>query len=377
MTEKRNRLREIQAFGQSVWYDNISRDLLESGELRRLVEEDGISGVTSNPTIFEKAIRTGKTYDRDLERLAREGRSPKEAYEALAIDDIRAAADLLREVYERTGGKDGYVSFEVSPHLARDTEGTIAEARRLHQAVGRENVMIKVPATPEGIPAIEELLAEDVPVNVTLMFSLRHYTAVAEAYLRGIERRARAGKPLDRVASVASVFVSRIDTAVDKELEEKPEAREFLGRTGIANAKVIYGKFRELFRGPRFRRLEEKGARVQRPLWASTSTKNPRYSDVLYAEALIGPDTIDTMPPATIEAFRDHGVAANRLETDLEGAKWLLDELPKFGIDLDAVMERLQVEGVEAFARSFDELLATVEAKLAAFSGPGAAKSAK
>ncbi|HEU4342706.1 MAG TPA: transaldolase, partial [Candidatus Binatia bacterium] len=302
-----NPLKELQAQGQSIWLDTISRSLLRSGELKRLVEEDGLRGVTSNPTIFEKAIGGSADYDDALrEILKKDLQTPVgQLYEPLAIADIQTAADVLRPVYEETGGADGYVSFEVSPHLARDTPGTIAEAKRLKAAVDRPNVMIKVPATPQGIPAIEELIAGGVNVNVTLMFSMRHYEAVAQAYIKGLERCAEPGQ----VASVASFFVSRVDTMVDRALESlgTPEARYLLGKIAIANSKIVYQRFREIFHGEGFVALRQRGARVQRPLWASTGTKNPAYSDILYVENLIGADTVNTLPFETLSAFRDHG----------------------------------------------------------------------
>ena len=302
-----NPLKELAEQGQSIWLDYIRRNLIRSGELKRLVEEDGLRGVTSNPTIFDKAISGSTDYDMALRALlAADPQAPVgNLYEALAIEDIQMAADVLRPVYDATHGDDGYVSFEVSPHLAHDTERTINEAKRLRAAVDRPNVMIKVPATPAGIPAIEELIAEGVNVNVTLMFSMSHYEAVARAYIKGLER---CGDP-GQVASVASFFVSRVDTMVDKALEEtgNPEAKALEGKIAIANSKVVYRRFLEIFHGEGFAALRQRGARVQRPLWASTGTKNPAYSDVLYVENLIGPETVNTLPPETINAFRDHG----------------------------------------------------------------------
>jgi transaldolase/glucose-6-phosphate isomerase len=365
-----NPLKELQAHGQSVWLDTISRSLLRGGELKRLVEEDGLRGVTSNPTIFEKAIGGSADYDDALrEMLAKDPKTPVgQLYEPLAIADIQTAADVLRPVYEETGGADGYVSLEVSPHLARDTQRTIAEAKRLKAAVDRPNVMIKVPATPQGIPAIEELIAGGVNVNVTLMFSMRHYEAVTQAYIKGLERCPEPGK----VASVASFFVSRVDTMVDRALDSlgTPEARSLLGKIAIANSKIVYQRFREIFHGEGFVALRQRGARVQRPLWASTGTKNPAYSDILYVENLIGADTVNTLPLETLNAFRDHGrVPGETVRDNLDQAAAALARLKGLGIDLNAITEKLQEDGVAAFAASFDQLMATLEKKRAAMVG--------
>lgn len=359
-----NRLKELCHFGQSIWLDYVQRSLITSGELRRMVDEDGISGLTSNPTIFEKAIAGSKDYDEQLHALLADNprSESRSLYELLAIEDIQMAADVLRPVYDHTGAADGLVSFEASPHLARDTQATLHEARRLWKAVGRPNVMIKVPATPEGIPAIESLIAEGININITLMFSLNHYEAVAHAYLRGL---ARCATP-ERVASVASFFVSRVDTVVDRSLETigTPAALALRGKIAIANSKLVYRRFRDIFYGEPFRALRQKGARVQRPLWASTGTKNPQYSDVLYVEGLIGPDTVNTLPPATLDSFRDHGRATRAtVEEGWEEAEFSLAELTKVGIELEAVTEKLQVDGVTAFATSFDQLLAALDAK--------------
>lgn len=359
-----NPLWQLRQYGQSVWLDYIRRSLITSGELERLVKEDGLSGLTSNPTIFEKAIGGSSDYDDALSGMLDENprADARSLYEAVAVDDIRMAADILRPVYEQTDGADGLVSLEVSPHLARDTAGTIAEAKRLSSRVGRPNVMIKVPATPEGIPAIEALIAEAVNVNVTLVFSLAHYEAVAWAYIRGIERCPRPR----RVASVASLFVSRIDTALDRALEANgsSEALALRGKIAIANAKRVYRRFREIFYGEPFESLRKKGARIQRPLWGSTGTKNPAYSDVLYVEELIGRDTVNTLPPATLSAFRDHGrVRGATVEEGLEEAERALARLKQLGLKLDETAEKLQAEGVGAFADSFERLLAGIEEK--------------
>jgi transaldolase len=344
-----------------VWLDFIERDLLAQGGLARLVADDGVRGVTSNPSIFQKAIEGGGPYDEAVSALlANDPEMPTVAlYEALAIDDIQRAADVLRAVWDSSGGSDGFVSLEVSPHLARDTDGTVAEARRLWGMVDRPNLMIKVPATPEGIPAIESLIGAAINVNATLMFSLADYEAVATAYLRGLE----ACPTPEKVASVASFFVSRVDTKVDGQLEAigTPEALSLRGRAAIANAKLAYRRFGELFGPEAFAPLSAKGARVQRPLWASTSTKNPAYRDVVYVEELIGPDTVNTLPVATLEAFRDHGEPRESLSEDAVAADRLLDDLGTLGIDLAAITEELQVEGVAAFAASFDQLLSALD----------------
>ncbi|MBI2460570.1 MAG: transaldolase [Candidatus Rokubacteria bacterium] len=367
-----NPLEGARRLGQGVWLDYLRRGLIASGELAELIEA-GLSGVTSNPTIFEKAIAGSRDYDEQLRALIAEGREVEAIFEGLAVEDIRAAADLLAPVYDKTEGRDGFVSLEVSPRLAHDTEGTIEAARRLWRAVGRPNVMIKVPATPPGIPAIERLIADGVNVNVTLIFSIERYEAVAEAYLAGLERRLREGQPIDRVASVASFFLSRVDSLVDKRLQAKlreagseDEAHRLealLGKAAIANAKLAYARFRAIFAGPRWATLASRGARVQRPLWASPGTKNPAYSDLHYLEPLIGPDTVTTLPPATLEAFRDHGRVRATLEEGLPEAEATVRELAAAGVDLDQVTRRLEEEGVKAFADSFDALFACIQAK--------------
>jgi transaldolase len=372
MSSSANPLRQLENFGQSVWLDYIRRDLLLSPEFRRLIEEDGLKGMTSNPTIFEKAIGGSNDYDEQFAELVQAQKGVDELYEALTTDDIKRAADALRSVYDSTDGRDGFVSFEVSPQLANDTKGTIAAAHRYFEMIGRPNLMVKVPATPAGLPAIEQLISEGHNINITLMFSLKHYEAVAGAYIRGLEKRAQAGQPLNRVASVASVFVSRVETLVDKRLEEKlkPAANEAIaalrGTAAVANAKLIYQRFKEVFGGERFEQLQAKGARVQRPLWASTGTKNPAYSDVKYVDELIGPDTVNTMPPATMDAFRDHGKPRQTLEQGLTEASETAHRLSDARIDLIRVGEELQQEGVESFAQSFADLMATIEKRRAA-----------
>lgn len=363
------KLHELAALGQSMWYDSISRALLEQGELQALIDA-GVRGVTSNPAIFEKAIVGSGDYDAAMRAWIERDVSVEALYEALALEDIRRGADLLRPIYERTQGADGYISLEVSPTLAHDTEGTVADARRLFAALARPNVMIKVPATPEGIPAIAALIGEGINVNATLMFSLAHYEAVAEAYLAGLEALAEAGGALSGVASVASFFVSRVDTAVDRELERLGETA-LQGKIAIANAKAAYARFKGVFSGARWDRLAAQGARVQRPLWASTGTKNPAYSDTLYVDALIGPDTVNTAPPATVEAFLAHGTVAPTLEAEMEAAFAHLAQLEALGIDLDAITETLQVEGVQAFADAFEGLLAGIAEKRARLAGRG------
>lgn len=364
-----NPLEQLLQCGQSVWLDSISRDLIKSGQLQRLVTGDKLHGLTSNPTIFEQAIGHSDAYDDALRQLLRanEKQTEKALFEALAIEDIRMVADVLRPVYDETHGGDGYVSLEVSPHLARDTGGSIAEAKRLWQAVERPNLMIKIPATPEGIPAIEQLISEGINVNVTLMFSLRHYDAVARAYLTGLERRDAYSPGGSKIwpVSVASFFVSRVDNVIDPMLEKigTPEALVLRGKIAIANAKLAYQRFREIFHGEPFDSWRKKGVHVQRPLWASTSTKNPAYSDVLYVEELVGPDTVNTMPLKTLEAFRDHGQASETLGKGLAQAEADVAQLKKLGIDLNAVTEKLQNDGVDSFAVSYDKLLASLKKK--------------
>jgi len=355
------KLHELTELGQSVWLDYISRSLMASGKLQELVDQ-GLRGVTSNPSIFEKAIAGSDDYDEDLNRLVRDGRSVAEIYENLAMSDIRRAADVLRPVYEKSGGADGYVSLEVNPALAHDTGATIAEARRLFASLERPNVLIKVPATPAGIPAIETLIGEGVNVNVTLIFSLEQYEAVATAYIAGLEKLALAGGDVGRVASVASFFISRVDTAVDKALEEIGNT-EIQGKIAIDNAKIAYSRFREIFSSERWKKLATESARVQRPLWASTSSKNPAYPDTIYVDNLIGPDTVNTLPPATLDDFLDHGKVATTVETDVDGARIRMAELAERGIDLDAITSKVLNEGVAAFAKSFEGLMASVAEK--------------
>jgi transaldolase/glucose-6-phosphate isomerase len=359
--------KKMSELGQSLWYDNIERGLLNEGELARMVKEDYIVGVTSNPTIFQKAISGSQAYDAQINELVSQNPTIpiKDLYESLAIEDIRAATEVLYPVYERTNGRDGYVSLEVSPELAHDTAGTIAEAKRLFKTVSRPNLMIKIPATAAGLPAITEVIGSGINVNVTLMFSLQNYIDVANAYIAGLEKLDKAGGDLSRIASVASFFVSRVDTLLDKLLEKvgTDEAKSLQGKLAIANAKAAYKKFKEIFGSDRFERLAAKGARAQRPLWASTSTKNPAYRDVLYAEELIGPDTVDTMPDATIAGLRDHGQIRASLEEGLDEAEGLLARLAGLGLSYDQATQKLQDDGVVAFANSFVDLLKTLEEK--------------
>lgn len=372
-----NPLVELYAYGQSFWYDNIRRKFLYDGTIQSLIDDDGLRGMTSNPSIFEQAIAGSDDYDAQIGELAATGASTPELYEALALADIRAACDLFAPLYESSAGGDGFVSLEVSPYLAHDTEGTVLEARRLFQAVDRPNVMIKVPATPEGIPAVRQLIGEGINVNITLMFSMAHYEAVARAYIDGLRQWLAGGGDPRRVASVASFFVSRVDTLVDKKLAalDDPAAAGLMGKAAVANSRLVYQRFKRIFRDQagEFGDLARAGAPAQRLLWASTSTKNPRYPDTLYIDELIGPETVTTVPPATIEAFRDHGRLGHTLESDLDGAQLVMDHLAELQIDMDAVTEQLQVEGVAAFTRSFDALLAAIEKKQVALSGKSAA----
>ena len=363
MSENLNPIQKLRRLGQSVWYDNVSRSLIETGELERLLSI-GVSGLTSNPTIFEKAISSSDDYDASLLAYARRGMSPAELSEALAIEDIRSAADILRPVYDSAGGADGFASLEVNPHLAHDTEGTVAEARRLFAALGKPNAMIKVPATPEGIPSVRALISEGINVNVTLIFSLDMYAKTREAYLDGLESLIKSGGDPAKVASVASFFVSRVDTAVDGLLEQAGgAARALMGKAAVANAQIAYRDFKTTFASDRFRRMADKGARVQRPLWASTSTKNPDYSDVLYVETLIGADTVNTMPDATLQAFLEHGEARSTIEDGADQAAETMDAIARAGVSMSDVTDQLTRDGVKAFADSFDLLLENIAIK--------------
>jgi transaldolase len=355
--------------GQSPWLDNMRRSWITGGELERWVER-GVRGITSNPTIFQKAMATGDDYDAQLGEMMDAGRSIEDSYWEMVITDIEAGLRILRPVHDASDGVDGYVSVEVAPELARDTEGTIASARELHQRIDEPNLFVKIPATAEGVPAIGQMISEGRSINVTLIFGLDRYDDVIEAYIAGLE--AHDGD-LSKIASVASFFVSRVDTEVDRRLDEvgTPDALALRGKAAVAQAQLAYGLFLERFSGPRWEALAARGARVQRPLWASTSTKNPDYDDTLYVDTLIGPDTVNTMPEGTLDAFDDHGVLARTVDADLAGARRVLDEVAQVGVDLDEVSAVLEEQGVASFAKSFDELLGSLDAKAAAVGGSG------
>jgi len=363
-----NPLEQLETLGQSIWLDYIRRDLIADGGLRRLIEEDGLRGMTSNPAIFEKAIVDSHDYDEDIRIMAARGMAAPEIYESISQRDVQSAADVFRPLYDRTDGRDGYVSLEVNPHLAHDTNGTLGEARRLWAALNRPNVFIKVPATDEGLPAIRQLISEGINVNVTLIFGLPRYRQVAEAYAAGIESRSSQGKSVKHVASVASFFVSRIDALVDPLLQlivvqgdkEADIAKEALGQVAVASAKIAYQTYKEIFGSARFRSLAMQGARVQRLLWASTGTKNPEYSDVKYVEALIGRDTVNTAPVETLDAYRDHGDPQDRIEQDMFEAARVLSLLPELDIKLDSVTQQLEDEGITKFNQPFDKLMKAV-----------------
>lgn len=360
----RNPLKQLAAFGQSIWLDYIRRDLITSGELRRLIEEDDLRGITSNPAIFEKAITDSHAYDTAIRDLAQQGNSAEAIYETLSQQDVQSAADAFRPLYDSTNGKDGYVSLEVNPHLAHDTDGTLQEARRLWAALNRPNVFIKVPATAAGLPAIQQLISEGINVNVTLLFGLPRYRQVAAAYIAGIEARLAQSKPVQHVASVASFFLSRIDTLLDP-LLETPAAQALGGQVAVASAKIAYQIYQETFNSERFEALEAQGANVQRLLWASTSSKNPAFSDVKYVEALIGADTVNTLPMETLNAYRDHGAPQAQLEQGVAEARQVLAQLPALGIDLDQLTQQLEDEGVEKFNKPFDKLLTILAQRIA------------
>lgn len=379
---KQNPLLDLEALGQSVWIDFIHRDTTTSGELKRLIEEDGVSGVTSNPTIFEKAIAESQVYKETIHALASEGKTAEEIYQALTVEDIQMVAALLRPTYDKLDGQDGFVSLEVSPALAHDTDGTIQEARRLWLLVNRPNCMIKVPATREGLPAIQQLTGEGINVNITLLFGLPRYREVADAYLSGLESLAKQGEDLKKVASVVSFFLSRIDTLLDPRLEKLIQAggphadiaARLRGQAAIASAKVAYQIYQEIFNSERFRRLAEKGARAQRLLWASTSTKNPTYSDTKYIEPLIGPNTINTMPIETLNAYKDHGQPKETLSANVSEAYQVLRDLASIGIDIDRVTQELEDQGVEKFTTSLNHLMESLKEKRAAVPVTGRTK---
>jgi transaldolase len=369
MKMKENALKQIGNLGHSIWLDYIRRDLISEGGLERLIVEDGLCGMTSNPAIFKKAIVDSDDYKKDIESMRNSGKDATEIYEALSQADVQNAADVFLPVYDNTNGKDGYVSLEVNPHLAHDTNGTIDEARRLWTALNRPNVYIKVPGTKEGLKAIQQLISEGINVNVTLLFGLPRYREVTEAYIAGLEARLAQGKSIEHVSSVASFFVSRIDVVVDPILEKLAAgdgdaaklAKEARGQVAIASAKVAYQMYKEIFGSERFAKLADKGAQKQRLLWASTGTKDPSFSDVKYVEALIGADTVDTIPMETLDAYRDHGEPKSRLEDDVDKAKLILQQLPELGIDIDILTEQLEHEGVDKFNEPFDKLMETLE----------------
>ena len=356
-----NRVKRIHDFDQSIWLDFIDRKIMDSGELDKLINEDGVRGITSNPAIFEKAISSSSDYDEDIKTLSKEKQNNEELFYALAIKDIQRAADMLLPVYnEDVQGADGYVSLEVSPLLAKDTQGTIKQARELWKLVNRKNVMIKIPGTAEGLPAIKTCISEGNNINVTLLFGLPRYEEVTEAYISGLEQRVQSNQPIDQIASVASFFLSRIDVMVDPMLQEKGLS-QLKGEVAIASAKKAYEIYKRVFGSERFKKLEEKGAKPQRLLWASTGSKDPAFSDVKYVEALIGPKTVNTIPMETLEAFRDHGNAENVLETDLNRATNVLNELKKVGINIDEITQKLEDEGVEKFNKPYNKLMDAIE----------------
>lgn len=357
-----NKLKNIHDLGQSIWLDSFDRKLMNSGELQKLIDEDGLGGITSNPSIFEKAISSSGDYDDDIRKLSEEQKSGEEVFFGFAVRDIIRATDILQPVYEKAKGLDGFVSLEVSPHLANDTEGTIKQALQLWKAVGRKNVMIKIPGTKEGLPAIRKCISEGLNINVTLLFGLDRYREVTAAYVSGLKDRLKANKSIDGIASVASFFLSRIDVLIDPILEEKGLGN-LKGEVAIASAKEAYQIYKEVFDSEEFKKLENQGAKPQKVLWASTSSKNPAFSDVKYVEALIGPNTINTVPMETIDAFRDHGKAANNLEKDILKASTILQQLKDNGIDIKEITQKLEEEGVDKFNKAYDNLLKAIDDK--------------
>ena len=366
-----NAWKELEKYGQSLWYDNLSRSFVKGGKLQRMIDELGLRGITSNPSIFEKSISGSDEYDHDIQASIREGLTTSEIYDRLTTDDVRAAADVMRQVYDRTKGEDGYVSIEVDPGLAQKTHETIEAARRLWKTVDRPNVMIKIPGTPEGIPAIRQCLTEGININITLLFGVESYTNVAYAFLGAMRTRKKQRQDITRIASVASFFLSRVDTNVDQKLEKKltefsgehDEINGLFGKAAVANAKLAYERYLEIFHGPEFAELQSAGARPQRCLWASVSTKNPKYSDVMYIEPLIGSETVSTVPDETIEAFADHGKIAETLKEGIDDAHKTIEQLARLGIDMDAVAEELQVEGVKKFVDAFETLSKNLDKK--------------
>ncbi|PNW39990.1 UNVERIFIED_CONTAM: transaldolase [Euhalothece sp. KZN 001] len=376
-TAKENPILQIEKeYGQSIWMDNLSRDIIRSGELKQLTESRGIHGITSNPSIFEKAIAGNQIYDADIEAGSKAGKSVQAIYESLVFEDIREACDILRPIYDETNGLDGYVSIEVPPTIAQDTESTLSEARRYYQEIGRENVMIKIPGTPEGLPAVEAAIRDGINVNITLLFSVESYVDTAWAYIRGLEKRVEDGNDISKIASVASFFLSRIDVKIDKMVDEKlkgedeeskqAKLREIKGKVAIANAKIAYQEFKKIFSSERWQKLEEKGAHLQRLLWASTGAKNPDYSDVMYVDELVGRNTVNTMPPDTIEACADHCSPGDRIEMDIDAAYQLMETLkdPDVNIDLDQVMAELLDEGIDKFVKPYESLISSLENKV-------------
>lgn len=357
-----NNVKNIHDHGQSIWLDFFDREIMNNGVLQKLIDDDGLSGITSNPSIFEKAVTSSSDYDEDIRSLSAEQKSNEEIFLGFATKDIRRAADILKPVYDEAHSTDGFVSLEVSPHLANDTDGSIRQARQLWKAVDRENVMIKIPGTKEGLPAIRQCISEGININITLLFGLQRYTEVAEAYLSGLEDRLKNNQPIESIASVASFFLSRIDVMIDPVLKEK-KMDKLVGEVAIASAKKAYELYKEIFFSERFKNLEKLGAKKQKVLWASTSTKDPSFSDVKYVEALIGPNTINTLPLETIEAFRDHGKVADHLENDLVHATRVLEQLETNGIDLDEITQKLEDEGVQKFNKAYDALIKAIDNK--------------
>lgn len=357
-----NPVKNIHDLGQSIWLDFFDREVMNNGDLQKLIDEDGLSGITSNPSIFEKAVSSSGDYDDDIRKLSAEGKSNEDIFFGFAVSDIKQAADILKPIYDETKGRDGFVSLEVSPLLANDTEGTIQQARQLWKEVGRKNVMIKIPGTAEGLPAIRKCISEGININITLLFGLERYKEITNAYLSGLEDRAKANQPVDHVASVASFFLSRIDVMTDPILKEK-KLDKLVGEVAIASAKVAYHIYKDVFEGERFKKLARLGAETQKVLWASTSVKDPSFSDVKYVEALIGPDTINTLPLETIEAFRNHGVAKDHLENDLLGAKRILEQLENNQISLFDITQKLEEEGIQKFNKAYDQLLSAIDEK--------------
>ncbi|HET7056754.1 MAG TPA: transaldolase [Thermomicrobiales bacterium] len=371
------KVQQLCDLGQSIWQDDIARSMLTTGKLQQTIDEIGVRGLTSNPTIFEKAISGGNDYDAQITELLGEGKAAQDIFEALEVSDLQGALDLFRPIYDETNGGDGFCSIEVFPDAARNPDATREQTRRLWNEVNRPNLMVKIPGTIEGSPVVAEMIAEGININITLLFSIASYERVAWAYIEGLEKRLASGEPIDHVASVASFFVSRVDTLVDKKLDEKAAAdpdnaakyEALKGKIAVANAKLAYARYQEIFSGDRFLKLKAEGAKPQRPLWASTGTKNPAYSDTLYVDTLIGPDTVNTMPEKTIAAFLDHGTVKRTVDTDVDLARQQMKQLAELGIDIDAVTHQLEEDGIASFIKSFESLLAGVEAKRSQLAG--------